>query len=188
MLAPGQSQRDSMLRHLLPVLPLLCSLSSLQGPLAVGTRDVSWSNSTGQGSSTLAARVLYPAATATTNAPILPQPGGWPTIVFLHGFAVLGNSYATLGANWAQQGFLVVLSNTMQFDNQGQEYDGRALFAALQAANTAPGGPFLVAGGRRPRARCARSWTASRCTPTPGWRRATASALRRCAATPRARR
>jgi hypothetical protein len=28
----------------------------------------------------------------------------------------------------------------------------------------------------------------SRCTPTPGWRRATASACRRCAATPGARR
>jgi hypothetical protein len=46
----------------------------------------------------------------------------------------------------------------------------------------------MVAGGRRPRARCARRWTASRCTPTPGWRRATASAWRRCAATPRVRR
>jgi hypothetical protein len=46
----------------------------------------------------------------------------------------------------------------------------------------------MVAGSRRPRARCVRRWTASRCTPTRGWRRATATAWRRCAATPRARR
>ena len=44
----------------------------------------------------------------------------------------------------------------------------------------------LAAAGQR--ARCVRRWTASRCTPTRGCRRATATAWRRCAATPRVRR
>lgn len=113
-----------------------------QGPFAVGTRDVSWPNPTGQGSATLAARVLYPATSTGSDTPLLPQPGGWPAVVFLHGFALLGNSYVPLGTAWAQQGFVVVLSNTMQFDNAGQALDGRALFFALQAANATAGGPF----------------------------------------------
>ncbi|MEO6596520.1 MAG: hypothetical protein ABIP94_17350 [Planctomycetota bacterium] len=122
----------------------LLGLPSLraQTSYALGTRDVSWTNSTGLGSTSLAARVLYPATTTATNAPLLPRASGWPTIIFLHGFAVVGNSYVPLATLWAQQGFVVVLSNTMQFDNQGQEYDGRALFGAAQLANNTVGSPF----------------------------------------------
>jgi predicted dienelactone hydrolase len=110
-----------------------------QSAFPVGSRDVAWSNPTGAGSSSLAARVLYPATANGTNTPLLPQPGGWPVVVFLHGFAVLGNSYQSLGTTWAQQGCIVVLSNTAQFDNFGQEADGRALFAAIGIANAAAG-------------------------------------------------
>ncbi|MCU0865365.1 MAG: hypothetical protein MUC36_16400 [Planctomycetes bacterium] len=110
-----------------------------QTPLPVGSRDVAWSNPTGVGSATLTARVLYPATTAGSSTPLLPQAGGWPVVVFLHGFALIGNSYQPLGTTWAQQGCIVVLSNTAQFDNVGQELDGRALFAAIGNANTAPG-------------------------------------------------
>jgi dienelactone hydrolase len=119
----------------------LTTLSTLlaQAPLPVGVRDVAWSNPTAAGSGTLAARVLYPATANGTNTPVLPQSGGWPVVVFLHGFAVLGNSYQSLGTTWAQQGCIVVLSNTAQFDNVGQEADGRALFPAITIANTAAG-------------------------------------------------
>jgi dienelactone hydrolase len=119
----------------------LTTLSTLlaQAPLPVGVRDVAWSNPTAAGSGTLAARVLYPATANGTNTPLLPQPGGWPVVVFLHGFAVLGNSYQSLGTTWAQQGCIVVLSNTAQFDNVGQEADGRALFPAITIANNAAG-------------------------------------------------
>ncbi len=110
-----------------------------QAPLPVGSRDVAWSNPTGVGSGTLSARVLYPATAAGSGTPVLPQAGGWPVVVFLHGFAVLGNSYQPLGTDWAQQGCIVVLSNTAQFDNVGQEADGRALFAAIGIANAAAG-------------------------------------------------
>ena len=116
-----------------------------QAPWPVGVRDVAFANATGQGSSTLAARVLYPATTAGNNAPLVPQPGGWPVIVFLHGFALLGNSYQSLGSDWAANGFVVVLGNTAQFDNVGQEADGRATFAALVAANAEPNGFFAGA-------------------------------------------
>lgn len=125
---------------------LLCGLLAVapvvaQAPYAVGARDVAWTNTTGAGAGSLTARVLYPATSAGTNTPLLPQAGGWPVAVFLHGFAITGTSYVPLGTQWAQQGFVVVLSNTSQFDNVGQENDGRALFPAVVAANAA-GGPF----------------------------------------------
>lgn len=116
-----------------------------QAPLPVGLRDVSLPNTTGQGSANLTARVHYPATTAGTNAPVLPRVGGWPVVVFLHGFAAVGNNYAPIGNALAANGFVAVMSNTMQFDNQGQEYDGRALYSALVAANAAVGGPFAGA-------------------------------------------
>lgn len=130
-----------MLARLAFALVAAASLAA-QAPYAVGTRDVAWANTTGSGAGSLTARVLYPAASAGTNAPLLPQAGGWPVVVFLHGFAVTGTSYVPIGTQWAQQGFVVVLSNTSQFDNVGQENDGRALFPAVVAANAAAGGPF----------------------------------------------
>ncbi len=116
-----------------------------QSPLAVGIRDVSLPNTTGQGSANLTARVHYPAAVAGTNAAVLPRTGGWPVVVFLHGFAAVGNNYAPVGNALASSGFIAVMSNTMQFDNQGQEYDGRALYAALVAANASSASPFVGA-------------------------------------------
>ena len=77
--------------------------------------------------------------------------------MFLHGFALLGNSYQPLGTRWAEQGFVVVLSNTTQFDNLGQEADGRALFPALLAANAAAGGPVSRTARGRTRAGGART-------------------------------
>jgi Platelet-activating factor acetylhydrolase, isoform II len=130
-----------MLAHLAAALAVAATLAA-QAPYAVGTRDVAWPNTTGQGAASLTARVLYPATAAGTNVPLLPQPGGWPVVVFLHGFATSGTSYVPIGTQWAQQGFVVVLSNTSVFDNVGQENDGRALYPALVAANAAVGGPF----------------------------------------------
>lgn len=135
--SPASAMLHRLLCGLLAVAPL-----TAQSPFAVGTRDVAWPNTTGSGAASLTARVLYPATSAATNAPLLPQAGGWPVVVFLHGFAITGTSYVPLGTQWAQQGFVVVLSNTSQFDNVGQENDGRALFPAVVAANATAGGPF----------------------------------------------
>lgn len=132
------------MRHLLASLLLLAAPLAAQ-TFAVGIRDVSLPNTTGQGSGNLTARVHYPAVAAGTNAAVLPRAGGWPVVVYLHGFAATGNNYAPVGNALAANGFVAVMSNTMQFDNQGQEYDGRALYSALVAANATAGGPFVGA-------------------------------------------
>lgn len=132
------------MRHLLASLLLLAAPLAAQ-TFAVGIRDVSLPNTTGQGSGNLTARVHYPAVAAGTNAAVLPRAGGWPVVVYLHGFAATGNNYAPVGNALAANGFVAVMSNTMQFDNQGQEYDGRALYSALVAANATTGGPFVGA-------------------------------------------
>ena len=124
---------------------LLTGCLLAQTPYAVGTRDIALANTTGQGSSSLTARVHFPAATAGSNVPVLPQQGGWPVVVFLHGFLALGNNYAPVGNALAAAGYIAVMSNTMQFDNQGQEYDGRALYSALVTANGTAGGAFTGA-------------------------------------------
>ncbi len=111
----------------------------------VGRRDVGWPNTTGSGSQTLAARVHYPATSAGSNTPIATRPGGWPVVVFLHGFASPGTLYGTFGDALAARGFVVVVNNTATFDNTGQEADGRALYAAVLAANAEPAGPFTGA-------------------------------------------
>lgn len=121
---------------------LFCSVP-VSAQFAVGTRDVGWPNTTGQGATTLTARVHYPATTAGSNAPIQPRVGGWPVITFLHGFASPGTLYGSLGDAWAARGFVVVVSTTSTFDNVGQERDGRALYPAVVAANAA--GPFVGA-------------------------------------------
>jgi dienelactone hydrolase len=132
-----------MLRFLLLVLAALPGVSTLLAQsLSIGNRNVSWPNPTGVGSANLTARVVYPATVAGMDTPLLPRAGGWPTIVFLHGFGLTGSSYQPLADRWAQRGHIVVLGNTAQFDNLLQESDGRATFAALVAANATVGGPF----------------------------------------------
>ena len=56
-----------MLARLAFALVTVASLAA-QAPYAVGTRDVAWANTTGSGAASLTARVLYPAASAGTNA------------------------------------------------------------------------------------------------------------------------
>ena len=133
------------MRTLVVSLFLMAAPLAAQSPLAVGIRDVSLPNTTGQGSGNLTARIHYPAVVAGTNAAVLPRTGGWPVVVFLHGFAAVGNNYAPVGNALASNGFIAVMSNTTQFDNQGQEYDGRALHSALVVANATVGGPFAGA-------------------------------------------
>lgn len=111
----------------------------------VGRRDVGWANTTGAGSGTLAARVHYPATAAGSNTPVAPRPGGWPVVVFLHGFASPGTLYGAFGDALAARGYVVVVNNTATFDNNGQEADGRALYSAAVAADADPSSPFANA-------------------------------------------
>ncbi|MEO6595336.1 MAG: hypothetical protein ABIP94_11335 [Planctomycetota bacterium] len=104
----------------------------------VGTCNVAWPNTSGLGSPTLTARVHYPAVTPGFQAPVLPSPNRWPVVVFLHGYSLLGSAYSALGDAWAQAGFIVVLSETAQWNYIDQEHDGRALYDAVLMANAAP--------------------------------------------------
>jgi hypothetical protein len=60
--------------------------------------------------------------------------------VFLHGLNVLGSGYGALGAAFAQQGWVVVLSNTARSSALTQIDDGIALHPALANANVEPNG------------------------------------------------
>jgi hypothetical protein len=132
------------MRHLYVPICLLLSFGgiSAQAPHAVGTTTVAWPNTTGLGSPLLDATVCYPAVTAGVDAPVLQQSSGWPVVVFLHGYSFLGQDYGWLGETWASQGFVVVLSNTAQYDWICQGQDGRALYFAAMAENARPGSPF----------------------------------------------
>ncbi|MBL9076402.1 MAG: alpha/beta fold hydrolase [Planctomycetes bacterium] len=118
---------------------------SAQGPVSIGTRYVEWRNSTGAGATQLSSWIHYPAAVAGVDAPILPRTGGWPVIVFLHGYGAGAVLYSQLADAWVQRGFVVVLSDTSLFDWSQQPLDGIALHSAVLAANNDAFGPFANA-------------------------------------------
>jgi dienelactone hydrolase len=127
-------------RHALALAVFLGSTFALtaQG-FPAGFRDTSFANTTGQGSATLTARVHYPATQAGANAPLRPQTGGYPVVVFLHGFAALGRFYGPLGEALAEAGYVGVFADTAQFSGPTLTADGVALFAALDVANRQTG-------------------------------------------------
>ncbi len=117
----------------------LASTAAAQ-PFAPGFRSDAFPNTTGQGSASLTARVYYPATSAGNGAPLVPPPaGGYPVMVFLHGFAALGSWYAPLGEALARAGFVTVMGDTAQFAAPTQVLDALATFAALQTASTQAG-------------------------------------------------
>jgi pimeloyl-ACP methyl ester carboxylesterase len=128
----------AMRNHALAFTLALSTLAPLAGQSA-GYRDLTFVNTTGQGSATIPSRVYYPATAAGANTPLVPRVGGYPVIVFLHGFAALGNWYAPVGEAFAQAGYVAVLHNTAQFAAGTQVLDALALYPALQAANTQTG-------------------------------------------------
>jgi len=121
------------LRALAPFFLLAATIPAQGYP--AGFRDLSFPNTTGQGSATIPSTVYYPAQSAGRDAQILARSGGWPVVVFLHGFAALGSLYPSLGESLARDGFVTVLHNTAQFAAVTQVQDGIALFPALVTAN-----------------------------------------------------
>jgi acetyl esterase/lipase len=108
----------------------------------VGQRDLGWTNPTKQGSPLLFTRVLYPSATGGVNAPIEPCATGWPVIVFLHGYAILGRDYVELASHWVSSGFAVVLVDSSMFAFFDEAADAVAQHAAILAANHDEGSFF----------------------------------------------
>lgn len=123
------------------LLAVLCTVAAAvsQSRFMVGQKDVAWHNPTAAGTPLLYTRVLYPSPVGGVDAPLEPRAGGWPTIVFLHGFGLMGRDYATLASTWASQGFAVVLVDSAMFDFFVEAADGIAQFTAIQRANEATG-------------------------------------------------
>jgi dienelactone hydrolase len=128
--------------------PTLLLALTLSASISCQTTDagfvpVSLVNTTGQGSPTLDARVYYPATADGLSAPMAAPPaGGFPVVVFLHGFTQLGDSYEVIGADLARRGYVIVLNNSSQFSVLDQVAEAKAYFSALGAASAQAGGFF----------------------------------------------
>ena len=113
----------------LPEFLASCLVASLVHGQSAGYRDTSFPNTTGKGSAALDARVYYPAITAGLNQTMIAPPAeGYPVVVFLHEIALSGNDYPALATALAENGFVVVLSNTARFTINTQIADGAALY------------------------------------------------------------
>lgn len=109
----------------------------------VGHTNSTFANATGHGALTLDARIYYPATSEGPNAPMVTPPaGGYPVVVFLHGFTQIGDSYEVVGADLARRGYVIVLNNSSQFSATAQAGDAKAYFSVLAAASAQPGGFF----------------------------------------------
>lgn len=122
----------------------MAGLSWAQGPLPVGQHDVAWTNTTGNGSAVLLAHVSYPATVAGVDTPVMATGNGWPVIVFLHGYSLLGSAYQSLASAWAERGYVVVALDTAPFDWLLLRDDGIAAHHAVLDANVESGS--LLAG------------------------------------------
>jgi len=110
-----------------------------QSPFPAGQTDVSWSNTGSVGTPVLGARVHYPAVSAGVDVAPAARPGGWPTLVFAHGYATVGDDYGNLGAAMAANGYVVVMLNTAFVDPVELDHDVRATYGAILTANAATG-------------------------------------------------
>ncbi len=70
------------------------------------------------------------------EAEIARREGGYPVIVFLHGFGGSGGQVLDVGRRFAQAGYIAVLTDTTRFDRDLQAENGRAFFRALTLSNT----------------------------------------------------
>lgn len=120
---------------------LLATAAVGQSP-AIGQTEVAWVNNSGNGAAILDATVHYPAVAPAVNAPVLPTTTGYPVVVFLHGWGRLGSEYYRMGQELASLGIVAVMMNTAQFSYLEMEADTRAMFGAIDAANSEVGGFF----------------------------------------------
>lgn len=113
-----------------------------QSAYAAGHELVAWTNTATIGSPVLDAMVHYPALSTGYAAPKLLRSGGWPTVVFLHGYDKIGLDYHDLGQAWASAGLVVVMLNTARIDGQLLAEDAQVVPTAIATENTTAGAPF----------------------------------------------
>ncbi len=119
----------------LSIVGLAAEFCRAQAPLAVGHHDTSFLQGSGFGTTYVQTHLVYPSVVGGLNAPVAPNPNGWPVIVWLHGFGLWGQHYQNLGEAWARAGFLVVQLDTGIWDHQALTFDGQSVFHGLVAAN-----------------------------------------------------
>ncbi len=108
-----------------------------QAPYAVGSRTVAWPPHRPQRPTGCKPGGCNPPVTAGGDTPRQQPPSlsGWPTVVFLHGFGLLGSDYLDLGSRWAADGLCVVLLEDGQWDFLAQEVSARAVLDAMDQTN-----------------------------------------------------
>ena len=104
-------------------------------PAQIGWRDETLINTGTTGSMVMPTRFFYPATRAGWNAPVRPQAGGHPVVVFMHGYGRSGGGYRPLGEKLATAGFIAVHCDTAIHDWNLQRDDGIAMFDTLVSEN-----------------------------------------------------
>jgi len=125
-------------------LSLALAAATLCAQQPVGMRSVAWTNLSGAGSSVLAADVLYPSAYNGANAPFAqpPSSNGFPVVVCLHGYGLIGRDYGNIGTRLAESGYVAVMLNTARWSYGTLESDTRAVFKVLGFETQNAGGSF----------------------------------------------
>jgi dienelactone hydrolase len=100
-----------------------------------------FANLNSEGSSALKALVWYPKLAGTAKLAKAPT-GGFPVIVFLHGFGGPAFVYPALGRKLASRGYIVVFNDTAILNPKLQRKDAIALFHALKASNENSDSPW----------------------------------------------
>ena len=125
-------------------LSLALAAATLGAQQPVGTRSVAWTNLSGAGSPVLAADILYPSVYSGTNAPFAQSPSsaGFPVVVCLHGYGMIGRDYGSIGSLLAESGYVAVMLNTARWSYGMLESDTRAVFKVLGFETQKAGGFF----------------------------------------------
>ena len=108
----------------------------------VGYFPTSFKNPTTSGSANLIVQVHYPATASGSNTPLKTITGGWPVVVFLHGFTVPASRYAPAANYIAARGYVVVLCDTGRNNTDVEAADGIALYSAVASENASSNGFF----------------------------------------------
>jgi dienelactone hydrolase len=108
----------------------------------VGYFPTSFANPTSSGSKNLTVQVHYPATSTGRNAPLKKIAGGWPVVVFLHGYVSRASNYAPPANFIAARGYVVVICDTGNKNTDTEATDGIALYSAVASENASSTGFF----------------------------------------------
>ncbi|HOZ39548.1 MAG: hypothetical protein IPO05_19070 [Flavobacteriales bacterium] len=129
------------LRSLATSAPVFLALVANGQPFAIGERSITFYDPVRDRN--VPTEVYYPAITAGTDAPT--ATGGFPVLVFGHGFVMTTDAYANIWSHFVPKGYIVALPTTeggFAPDHATFGADLAHVASALQAANTQTGSPF----------------------------------------------